>query len=101
MLRPTRAVSLLAVLAVPPLAAGCSVGGKKLKTDQIETQISQQYKAQTGQAVTKVSCPNDVDVKAGATFTCDLSLQNGKTGKVTITQLDDKGHVRWEVNKVS
>jgi hypothetical protein len=100
MLRPTRAVSLLA-LAVVPLAAGCSIGGKKLKTDQIETQISQQYKAQTGDAVSKVDCPNDVDVKTGATFTCDLKLQNGKSGTITITQLDDKGHVRWQVNKVS
>ena len=48
-----------------------------------------------------VDCPNDVDVKTGATFTCDLKLQNGKSGTITITQLDDKGHVRWQVNKVS
>jgi hypothetical protein len=100
MLRPIRAVSLLAVLAVPVLAAGCSVG-KKLKTDQIETQISQQYKSQTGQAVSKVSCPDDVDVKTGATFTCDLTLVNGKKGTITITQLDDKGHVKWQVGKVA
>jgi hypothetical protein len=100
MLRPIRAVTLLVLLALPALATGCSVG-KKLKTDQIETQISQQYKSQTGDAVASVSCPNDVDVKAGATFTCDLKLVNGKSGKITITQLDDKGHVRWQVNKVS
>jgi hypothetical protein len=100
MLRPHRAVSLLAVLCVPVIAAGCSVG-KKLKTDQIETQISQQYKNQTGQAVSSVDCPNDVDVKTGATFTCQLKLANGKKGTITITQLDDKGHVRWQVGKVS
>jgi hypothetical protein len=85
---------------VPVLAAGCSVG-KKLKTDQIETQIAQQYKSQTGDAVSKVDCPNDVDVKEGDTFTCSLALQNGKKGTITITQLDDKGHVRWAVGKVS
>jgi|KBSMisStandDraft_5_1062788.scaffolds.fasta_scaffold3572283_1 major membrane immunogen (membrane-anchored lipoprotein) len=100
MLRPHRAVSLLAVLAVPALAAGCSVG-KKLKTDQIETQIAQQYKSQTGDAVSKVACPDDVDVKSGATFTCALTLRNGKKGTITITQLDDKGHVRWSVGKVA
>jgi hypothetical protein len=100
MLRPNRAVSLLAVLAVPALAAGCSVG-KKLKTDQIETQISQQYKSQTGKAMSKVSCPDDVDVKTGATFTCDYTLASGKKGVITITQLDDKGHVKWQLGKVS
>jgi hypothetical protein len=100
MLRPHRAVSLLAVLAVPALAAGCSVG-KKLKTDQIETQLAQQVKSQTGDAVSKVECPNDVDVKEGGTFTCSLLLQNGKKGTITITQLDDKGHVRWSLGKVS
>jgi hypothetical protein len=100
MLRPHRAVSLLAVLAVPALAAGCSVG-KKLQTDKLETQLGQQVKNQTGQSVTKVTCPTDVDVKSGATFTCDYTLTSGKKGVITVTQIDDKGHVRWSAGKAS
>src|SRR4051812_25833108 len=100
MLRPHRAVSLLAVLAVPALAAGCSVG-KKLKTDQLETQLAQQVKSQTGNAVSKVECPDDVDVKAGSAFSCKLTMKSGKKGVITVTQTDDKGHVRWSVGKVS
>jgi hypothetical protein len=100
MLRPHRAVSLLAVLAVPALAAGCSVG-KKLQTDKLETQLGQQVKSQTGQSVTKVTCPTDVDVKSGATFTCDYTLTSGKKGVITVTQIDDKGHVRWSAGKAS
>ncbi len=40
-------------------------------------------------------------MKKGGTFTCSLALQNGKKGTITITQLDDKGHVRWSVGKVA
>ena len=36
--------------------------------------------------VTKVNCPSDVPVQKKATFTCGVSLSNGGTGKVTVTQ---------------
>ena len=37
--------------------------------------------------MTAVSCPGDVPIEKGATFTCSVSLSNGGVGKVTVTQL--------------
>ena len=85
-------------------AAALLVANKLPDTDAqkpVVVNYARTYQQKTGQAVSNVDCPNDVDVKKGGTFTCDLKLQNGKTGTITITQLDDKGHVRWQVTKVS
>ena len=35
---------------------------------------------------TSASCPSDVPVQSGATFTCSVKWSNGATGKVTVTQ---------------
>ena len=34
----------------------------------------------------------------GDTFTCDITAANGQTAKVTITQTDSDGNVRYELN---
>src|SRR3954467_7021635 len=52
---------------------------------QIEGGIKSQL-SQPDNAVTKVSCPADVDVEPGATFNCSVTYANGATGKVTVTQ---------------
>jgi hypothetical protein len=36
--------------------------------------------------LTNVSCPSDEPIQTGATFTCSVSLSNGGSGKVTVTQ---------------
>src|SRR5947209_10097216 len=36
--------------------------------------------------VTKASCPPDVPVQSGGTFSCSVTFSNGATGKVTVTQ---------------
>ena len=42
----------------------------------------------TGSAkVTSAKCPNDVQAKSGKTFTCNVTFDNGATGKATVTQV--------------
>jgi hypothetical protein len=36
--------------------------------------------------VTSAKCPTDVQVQIGGTFTCDVTMSNGGTGKATVTQ---------------
>jgi hypothetical protein len=37
--------------------------------------------------VTSAKCPSDVQAKSGKTFTCDVTISNGATGKATVTQV--------------
>ncbi|MDN5860705.1 MAG: DUF4333 domain-containing protein, partial [Pseudonocardia sp.] len=48
------------------------------------------------QNVTGVTCPADTAVKAGATFTCDVTI-DGDASKVEIKILDDQG--KYEVGR--
>ena len=40
----------------------------------------------SSEKVTNVSCPSDVPVEKGDTFTCSVTFSNDATGKVTVTQ---------------
>ena len=87
------------VLLVGPLAAsGCGGGSStqgggttvpsnppKVDAAEVEQGIEKDLST-SAVKVTKVSCPGDVSIQKGATFTCEASLSNGGTGKVTVTQ---------------
>lgn len=75
-------------LAVALLAAGC--GGTKIKGSDAEQQIKA-----AGAAYTSVDCPDEIDAKAGYTFTCDAQTAAG-TFVVTIkidSVKDDRAHM--------
>ena len=91
--------ALLIVLALGAIAAaGCGGGNdnssstastatqtRTVDDQQIEQGIKQQVSTPDN-AATKVSCPSDVQVEPGGTFTCSVTYANGATGKVTVTQ---------------
>jgi hypothetical protein len=87
--------ALLSVLALGAIAAaGCGGDDNSSSTtaqtrtvddQQIEQGIKQQLST-SDNAVTKVSCPADVEVQQGGTFNCSVTYANGATGKVTVTQ---------------
>ena len=89
----------LAVLLVVPalLAVGCA---KQIDTNKAERSIKAglQNKASNGLTIASVTCPKDVAVKKGATFTCAVKGSNGRTAKVTVVQHDDKGNVTYSGN---
>ena len=84
------AAGLTALVAVAA-AAGC--GGNSLDTQRVEAQLRVGI-THRGIDVGSVRCPRKVDAKQGETFTCTATDRAGTSEKVTVRQLDAKGHVR-------
>jgi hypothetical protein len=74
------------------LLAGC---GGDVKNDKAEDQIASGIEAQTKADVKYVDCPGGVKAEKGATFQCDALIP------VNVTQVDEKGHVRWQITSFS
>jgi len=70
-------------------------GSEQLDTAEAERTIADRLGKQAGTKVT-IDCPDDVEIKKGDTFNCEAKARND-TAKVKVTQLDDEGNVRWEV----
>jgi hypothetical protein len=88
----TARISLACAAAAVGLAA---CGTKQLDTEEAEKTIGKRLGEQAGTKVT-IDCPDDVEIKKGDRFSCNAKSRND-TAKVTVTQLDDDGNVRWEV----
>ncbi len=93
--RPARACALL---AIGLLATGCS---RTLDTDQVEFQLKGQVETDLDTSGLTVTCPDDVKVEAGSTFTCEATDGSGATMVITVTQKNDQGDVRWNVSGAS
>jgi hypothetical protein len=86
---------LLLLLVLPALiAVGCT---KSIDTNKAERSIKTGLENRTsnGLRIASVSCPKDVEVKKGATFTCTVKGTNHQTAKVNVIQHDDKGNVTY------
>ena len=89
-----RTAALLGALAVTVgLLAAC---GSSLSQTDIQDKIQQGLTEQLGGEYT-VTCPSDIPVQSGATFTCDVTSADGSTAKIAVTQNDDQGNLFWEV----
>ncbi len=75
-------------LAMAFAAAGC--GSETIDADEVEAGIEQSLSSATA-SVSSVACPDDVEKKEGATFTCDAKLEGGGKAKVTVTQTSNGG----------
>jgi hypothetical protein len=74
------------------LLAGC---GGDVNKDKAQDQIASGIEAQTKGDVKYVNCPSGVNAQKGATFQCEALIP------VNVTQVDDKGHVRWQITSFS
>ncbi len=83
-----RAGAALATLALALSAGGC--GSDTVDAGKVEAGIEQSLSTATAK-VSGVSCPDDVEKKEGATFTCDAKLEGGGKAKVTVTQTSNAG----------
>ena len=96
MLNSRRVIAFAAFGLSLTALAGCSTTST-LNTDEVQTAISSGLTEQIGGTYT-VSCPSTIEVKVGATFTCDVTdAATGQTAQVTGTQDDDQGHFTWKV----
>jgi Domain of unknown function (DUF4333) len=75
--------------------AFAACGTKQLDTEEAEKTIAKRLGDQAGTTVS-INCPDDVELKKGDTFTCTAKSRTDEA-KVKVTQLDDDGNVRWEV----
>jgi len=88
-----RVAALLSVAFLTAgLVAGCS---NSLNQADVQSKLSQGMNEQLGGDFT-VTCPSDIAVAAGATFTCSTSGADGSTGTIAVTQDDDQGNLSWE-----
>jgi sulfate adenylyltransferase subunit 1 (EFTu-like GTPase family) len=84
-----------AVCSLGAVLAGAGCGTQKLDIADAERTMGKQLTAEQGQKV-KVDCPDEVEIKRGDTFVCKAT--GGKKARtVRVTQLNDKGRVRWVV----
>lgn len=93
--RPARAAALL---AIGLLAAACS---RTLDMDQVESDLKDQAETEFDTTGLTVTCPDDVKVEAGTSFTCEASDPSGATMVLTVFQKNDQGDVRWSVTGAS
>jgi hypothetical protein len=97
-LRSVRLHRAVAAVVLVIAAASCT---KKLDTSGLETTLKGQLEQQLNTTGVTVTCPTDVTVKQGATFICSAMDSTGAKSTIKVTQVDDKGNVKWEVTDVT
>ena len=94
----SRSTRVAALIALGLLAAACS---RTLDMTQVESDLKAQAEEEFGTSGLTVTCPNDVKVEAGTSFTCEASDASGATMVHTVFQKNDHGDVRWSVTGAS
>jgi Domain of unknown function (DUF4333) len=85
--RKLATLSLTAAL----VASGCSTATHQIDHKKAEG-LARQIGALKG-AVKSASCPTGVKLEKGRNFDCKLVYADGRTGTITIHQLDGKGRI--------
>jgi hypothetical protein len=93
------------VMRARTMVVGCMLLGavactKTLDSGGLEDQIRSLLQQRGGPSVESVSCPDDVKVQAGSTFSCTAS-GDGTTWTIDVTQTDDEGNVKIQVARPS
>jgi len=85
--------STLVALSATVALSGCT---KTIDASKGEAEISKAVRVQAGVPVKEVSCPEDVKVEKGGTFTCTVTAKDGTKGNVQVVQSDGDGNVKFE-----
>ena len=88
---------LAAACCAVALVAGCGKSTRTLSASKIETAITRGIESRHPGVRVTVTCPKGVKVKKGDIFTCHVRASTGQQVDATITQIDDKGNVRYVV----
>ena len=87
-----RARRALVVPLIAVVFVGCS---DVLDEATLEEELTQQVRPTLAEPAMTVDCPSDVEVEAGATFTCTATAPDGAVTIVEVTQQSDAGDVEW------
>jgi hypothetical protein len=85
--RPITLAASFAALAM----TGC--GEQQIDVEKSAKLIQSAVEEQVGADVKSIACPDQVKVKARATFTCLVTGKDGTKGTATVTQTDGKGTI--------
>jgi hypothetical protein len=79
--------------------AACGSTEKRLDTREIEQGIKRGVERDNpGTKVVSVTCPDEVEQEKGRTFTCHVKgSKPGEEADARVTQVDDRGRVRYVV----
>jgi len=88
--------TLVVFVAALALGSACS-RTKTLDAQQLDQKIASDMQAKLDLTGVTVSCPDDVKVQTGGTFTCTATGSDGKTMTLEVTQNDDRGNVGYNV----
>jgi hypothetical protein len=69
-----------------------------LDADQLERRLAREISERLDVPNATVECPDDAEAREGATLRCVVRAP-GETQelRILVTQLDDDGHVAWEI----
>jgi Domain of unknown function (DUF4333) len=81
----TAAAGMLLAASALTIGCGSSSTNRTVNTEQVEKGIESSLSTSSVK-VTGATCPSNVPVQQGGTFTCSVKLSNGGGGKVTVTQ---------------
>jgi Domain of unknown function (DUF4333) len=84
------------LVAIVLLAGACS-RTKTLDRTQLEQQIAADVRTNLQLEGVTVSCPDDIEVATGGTFTCTATDATGTSMTIQGTQTDDQGYVAYKV----
>jgi NAD(P)H-hydrate repair Nnr-like enzyme with NAD(P)H-hydrate epimerase domain len=85
----------IAVLALLAFAALLAAGCGETVIDDVKTEgaIEQNLEDSLGRDVAAVDCPSGVEVEAGASFDCAVTLSGGKRETATLKVLNEDADV--------
>lgn len=86
-----RCAALAALVLAALLAVGC--GETVIDDAKTEAAIEDNLQNSVGQKVTAVDCPSGVEVEAGETFDCAVTLADGKKETATLKILNSDADV--------
>ena len=97
--RKLRVIGAGAVAAMAALAlAACGGYDKGQAESEIQDKLSGQVEQAVGSPISSVSCPDGVELKAGETFDCTATLDNGEELTVNSEITDDDGTASFNIS---
>jgi NAD(P)H-hydrate repair Nnr-like enzyme with NAD(P)H-hydrate epimerase domain len=85
-------IGAIAALAIAVfVAVGC--GETVIDSAKTEAAIEQNLENSVGQKINSVDCPSGVEVKAGTTFDCTVSMAGGKQETATLKIINSDADV--------
>jgi NAD(P)H-hydrate repair Nnr-like enzyme with NAD(P)H-hydrate epimerase domain len=91
------AIAALAIAVF--VVAGC--GETVIDSAKTEAAIEQNLENSVGQKINSVDCPSGVEVKAGTTFDCTVSMAGGKQETATLKIINSDADVEVTNLKVN